>query len=282
MQNDAPQLPLFRRIANLAAPLLIGQLAVVAYGVADTVMTARYGASDLAALALGVSIYISIFLGLSGILQALIPLLAHSYGGKRMQDIGRQMRQGVWLAFLLSIIGSSLLLHPQALLDLAKASPELQDKARQYLQTLAFALPAALGFVLFSALNNAIAKPRMVMALQVFGLCLKVGLNACFIYGELGMPELGGPGCAMASACVYWLNITLGFIWIKRSRPHQQFGLFGHGLDRPRWAEQRKLLRLGLPLGFAFLLKSHRLPSWPFSLRAWVKMRLPHTKSPPI
>ena len=59
------------RIASLTWPILIGQLAVIANGVIDTMMTARYSATDLAALGLGASVYISIFVGLSGVLQAL-------------------------------------------------------------------------------------------------------------------------------------------------------------------------------------------------------------------
>ena len=57
------------RIAALAWPILIGQLAVIANGVIDTAMTSRYSATDLAALALGASIYISVFVGLNGVLQ---------------------------------------------------------------------------------------------------------------------------------------------------------------------------------------------------------------------
>mgnify|MGYP006947930123 CR=1 FL=1 len=44
-----------RRVAALAWPILVGQLAVIANGVIDTMMTARYSATDLAALGLGAS-----------------------------------------------------------------------------------------------------------------------------------------------------------------------------------------------------------------------------------
>ena len=39
-----------RRIAGLAWPVLIGQLAIIAFGVIDTAMVGRYSAVDLAAL----------------------------------------------------------------------------------------------------------------------------------------------------------------------------------------------------------------------------------------
>ena len=83
------------RVAALAWPILIGQLAVIANGVVDTMMTARYSATDLAALGLGASVYISIFVGLSGIMQALSPTIGQLYGARKFDEIGFEVRQGV-------------------------------------------------------------------------------------------------------------------------------------------------------------------------------------------
>ncbi len=244
-----------RRIAALAWPIWIGQLALVAYGVADTMMTARYGATDLAALGLGVSIYISIFLGLSGVLQALTPFLAHIFGAQRFSEIGHAARQGVWLAIFLAVIGSTALLFPQPLLSLAKPSPLLFAKASDYLHAIAYALPASLGFAVFSSLNNAIAKPKMVMLLQVFGLFLKIVLNAGFIYGYLGLPELGGPGCGVATAIVAWLNLFLAYCFLRSSKHHRAYDLFTPGWSAPDWTVLKAILKLGLPIGLAYFIE---------------------------
>ena len=72
-----------RKIAALAWPVLIGQLAIIAFGVIDTAMVGRYSAVDLAALGLGSSIYISVYIGLTGILTALQPITAQLYGARR-------------------------------------------------------------------------------------------------------------------------------------------------------------------------------------------------------
>ncbi|MFX5530356.1 MATE family efflux transporter, partial [Acinetobacter baumannii] len=82
----------------LAWPLLIGQLAIIANGVIDTAMVSRFSALDLGALALGVSIYVSVFVGLSGVLQALQPTIGQLYGAGRVGEIGNEVKQGMWLA----------------------------------------------------------------------------------------------------------------------------------------------------------------------------------------
>ncbi len=99
-----------RKIAGLAWPVLIGQLAIIAFGVIDTAMVGRYSAVDLAALGLGSSIYISVYIGLTGILTALQPITAQLYGARRYSEIGEEVRQALWLALALTAIGFHSLL----------------------------------------------------------------------------------------------------------------------------------------------------------------------------
>jgi MATE family multidrug resistance protein len=243
------------RIAALAWPILVGQLAVIANSVIDTAMTSRYSATDLAALALGASIYISIFVGLNGVLQALSPIIGQLFGARRSREIGFELKQGTWLALFLSIIGCLCLLFPQPLLSLAHASPELSEKATLYLRVLALALPASLGFRIYAALNTAIARPKMVMAIQIVALVLKIPLNALFIFGGLGLPAFGGPGCAIATAIIGWLTFLTGW-WLLRTLPvYREFGVFGTGFVMPHWPALRGLLRLGVPIGLSYLIE---------------------------
>ena len=244
-----------RRIAALAWPILIGQLAVIANSVLDTVMTARYSATDLAALALGTSIYISIFVGLNGVLQALSPTIAHLFGARRLDQVGVEVKQGVWLALFLSCIGCLILAFPQPLLSLAHASQQLTDKATHILRIFALVLPATLGMRIYSALNHALARPKMVMALQLCGLLLKIPLNTLFIFGGLGVPAFGAVGCAIASALIAWLMLAIALVILYTVPFYRSFGLFGSGVIAPRWSSLQPLLRLGVPTGLSYLIE---------------------------
>lgn len=243
------------RIASLAWPILIGQLAVIANGVIDTAMTSRFSATDLAALAVGTSIYISVFVGLNGVLAAIAPIIGQLYGAKRFDEIGAEVKQGVWLALLLTIAGCAVLLFPQPLLSLAHASPELNEKATLYLRILALALPATMGFRLYASLNTATGRPKMVMMLQVAALLLKVPLNGLFIFGGLGLPAMGGPGCAVATAIATWIMLLTGFFILRTNSAYRMFGLFGTGMVRPNWTAQRNVLKLGIPMGLSYLIE---------------------------
>ena len=244
-----------RRIGALAWPLLVGQLAVIANGVIDTAMTSRFSSTDLAALAVGASIYISAFVGLSGVLQAVSPIIGQLYGAREYDRIGFEVKQGIWLALFLCVAGFLMLLFPQPLLALAHASPETSDKVTLYLRILALALPATLGFRLYGSLNMAVARPRMVMVIQVGALLLKVPLNMLFIFGGAGLPAMGGPGCAVATAITAWCAVLACIVLLRRDPFYAQFRLFGAGFVAPEWKAQKALLKLGVPMGLSYLIE---------------------------
>ena len=244
-----------RRIARLAWPLLVGQLALIANGVIDTVMVARFSALDLAALALGVSIYVSVFVGLSGVLQALQPTIGQLFGAGRHGEIGNEVKQGLWLALLLSILGCLVLAFAPFFLSFAKASPELVEKATLYLRIEALALPATLVFRVYASLNTAMSRPKMVMAIQVCGLLLKLPLNALLIFGGLGLPAFGGPGCAIATTLIAWLMMIAAWLLVAKLPAYRPLKLFGSGFVAPSWKILRTLLRLGIPIGLSYFIE---------------------------
>jgi len=243
-----------RRITELAWPVLIGQLAVIAFGVLDTAMAGRASAADLAAIGLGGSIYVTVYISLMGVLQALSPIAGQLYGAQRYGEIGEEVRQAVWLGLVLAAIGMLILWFPAPLLHLADATPELAEKATAYLRYEALALPAALGFRIYSALNNALSRPVMVTVLQLAGLAIKFPLNALFLYGGMGVPAMGGPGCALASMIISWLWFVAAAAILMRNPAYKPFAIFTH-YSPPNRARQWALVRLGVPMGFTYLIE---------------------------
>lgn len=243
------------RIAGLALPIWIGQLAAIANPVLDTAMVSRYSVTDLGALAVGASVYISVYVALNGVMQSLAPTFGQLFGAGRFTEMGKQAKQGVWLAVFLSLAGSLLLCFPQPLLAIAKASPAMTEKATLYLRILAFSLPASLNFLVYNTLNNAMARPKMVMAIQVGGLFLKIPLNTLFIFGGLGIPALGGPGCAVATFIIGWLELIIGWLILRYNPFYQMLELFGTGLAAPDWRSLKALLSLGIPVGLNYFIE---------------------------
>ncbi|CAM3695239.1 MATE family efflux transporter [Polynucleobacter antarcticus] len=248
LREDIPAL------LKLAGPLLIGQLAVISFGVLDTAMTARYSADDLAALAMASAIFISIYVGLTGVISALAPIAGQLFGAKRFTEIGEEVRQATWLALGLTVLGCVILLNPDYLLAISQVTPDIEEKARLYLAILAIGLPASMAMRALIAFHNAVSRPAVITVIQLIGLGLKLPLNLLFIYGGLGIEGMGGPGCAVATVIIswFWLIITLGFVLFDRF--YKPFHIFAR-FSWPDWHRIWTLLRLGAPIGFSYLIE---------------------------
>ena len=243
-----------RKIAGLAWPVLIGQLAVIAFGVMDTVMVGRYSAVDLAALGLGSSIYVSVFVGLTGVVLALQPICGQLFGARKYTEIGEEVRQALWLSAGLAALGFVVMFFPGPLLAISHVPQALHERTEAYLRIAAFGLPASLAFRVYTSLANGVGKPRLVMVLQVCALLIKVPLNLWFIFGGLGVPALGGPGCALASTVINWAFAAMGLALLAKLDFFTPFEIFKHFC----WPERRRqiaLLRLGVPMGLSFLIE---------------------------
>ena len=242
-------------ILRLAWPVFVGQMAVMLNGVIDTVMAGRLSATDMAAIGVGVSIYITVYIGLMGTLLGLSPIVAQHYGAGRHEEIGISFRQALWLVALLSIPGCAALAWTDPWLALASPPEEVGVVVREYLWAVAAGLPPALLFRAFYALNTAISRPQVVMYINLVGVALKVPLNALFMYGweDVGLPAMGGAGCGVATSVIAWVTGALAVLWLVADRSYARFRLL-----QPGWPDRRRmgeLLRLGLPIGAAYTVE---------------------------
>ena len=243
-----------RTIARHAGAVLAGQLAVMAFGVTDTIVAGRYSQHALAALSVGSAVYISVFVGLIGMLQALLPTWAELHGGRRSEDVGRSVRQSLYLGAFGMLAGGGVLLFPGALLRWTEVPLELRGEASRYLAVLALALPPALLFRMYSTLNQSLGKPLLVTWLQALSLLVKVPLTVWFAFGGLGLPALGAIGCAWATVVVNYLLLGLA-LWLLRTQTLYHPYAIWRPLERPDWKAIGQFARVGVPGGLAVMVE---------------------------
>lgn len=242
-----------KEILRQAWPVLVSSWASLIFGVLDTAMVGHASAADLQAMALASSIYITVFVGLMGVVHALIPIIAQHFGGQRYLDVGQAWGQGVWLAFGLSLMGAGAMLFPNAWLALSgDVEPAVRDGITWYLRALVLALPASLVFRTIYALGTAVSRPKTVMTINLLSIVFKLLFNWIFIFGKLGMPVMGAAGAGLSTAVVSWLTLAAG-LWAIHHDPY--YLRFRPRLGRPNWTSQKELLRLGIPMGGSYLIE---------------------------
>ncbi|WP_422014012.1 MATE family efflux transporter [Roseateles sp.] len=244
-----------RRLVPQAWPVLVGQLAVMMFSTVDTLMMGRVGPQDLAGLAVGSAAYVSIFVGLMGIVLAVGPIAGRQFGAGDLPGSGRSFVQAQWLALLLCVPGSLALWFPDPFIWLAQLDAAQADKVRAYTRPEAFALPAGLLFAAFRGFSTAVSRPKAVMAMQLTGLAAKVPLNAVLVFGWGPIPAMGVAGCGWATAIAMTAQLLAAQVMLRRDAFYQPFLIPHLWQTRPRWADLWGLVRLGLPMGGSILVE---------------------------
>lgn len=241
-------------IAQHALTVLAGQLAVMAFGVTDTIVAGRYSPTALAALSVGTSIFVSVYVSLMGIFQALLPLWAEQRGAGQPQAMGRSLRQALYLLTAVCALGMAILLRPDALLRWTDVPADLQREVQSYLSVLAWSLPAALLFRLFGTLNQALGRPQLVTVLQLLSLLLKIPLSVWLTFGGAGLPALGAVGCAWATLAVNYAMVAIALALLRSQGLYAPLALWRR-MERPDWRLLAHFARLGIPAGLAILVE---------------------------
>jgi MATE family multidrug resistance protein len=242
-----------RAFVRLSWPMLVANLAVVGNGTIDTVMAGRLSATDLAAVAVASSIYITVYIGAMGVLQALSPIAGHHFGARRFRAIGDDVQQALWLSVFLTLAGLPWLFATDMWVRFAQVNAQVAGIVKIYLSAIAFGLPAALATRVFVSLNAGVSRPQVTMVINLVAIALKAPLNALFMYGAGPIPALGGAGAGVATAALAWLTLALSLaVWrfdpfYARFRSEHMHG--------PRWSSQHELLKLGIPIGVSTLFE---------------------------
>ncbi|MBK7673866.1 MAG: MATE family efflux transporter [Candidatus Accumulibacter sp.] len=243
-----------RLILAHATPMLLAQLSSMGMMIIDTALLGHYGTDDLAAVAVGGGIYISVVFALAGILQAIAPTVAHLHGASRDREIAGILQQALWLALLLAMPGVLILLHPEPLLALSRIDPVVESKARAYLALLALGLPAILLYRTFHAFCNALGQPRPLLLISLGNTLLHGLLASLLVTGAWGGKALGVLGCGLSNVAVSCFSLLCAVAYLRFGTALRPYRLFT-GWQRPRRKPLGQLLRLGLPMGFSHFVE---------------------------
>ncbi|PSH23177.1 MATE family efflux transporter [Yersinia pseudotuberculosis] len=244
-----------RSLLALAIPVVIAQLSQTAMGVVDTIMAGSVSATDMAAVAVGTSIWLPAILFGHGLLLALTPTVAQLNGSGRRNQIAHQVRQGFWLALCVSVLIMLVLYNSDHVIkQMDNIDPMLAQKAVGFLHAIMWGVP---GYLFFQVLRNqceGLSKTKPGMVIGFVGLLVNIPINYIFIYGKFGAPALGGVGCGVATASVYWVMFLMMRWYVTRARSQQDIKL-EKGFAAPDWQVMKRLSGLGLPVALALFFE---------------------------
>lgn len=241
---------------KILVPILITQVVLSMMNFIDTVMSGRAGATDLAGVAIGSSIWMPVFTGVNGILIAITPIIAQYIGAEKNDKIAPTIKQAIYLAIALAIliiVIGSLVLNP--LLNTMDLEEHVRYTAKYYLVALGTGIVPQFVFTTLRSVIDAHGKTRLTMIIILIALPLNVLLNYVFIFGHFGVPAFGGVGSGIATAISFWIGCLIAGFVVYKYQPFQQYNILSDWV-KPSISHWKEQLKIGVPTGFAIFFET--------------------------
>src|SRR5690625_1342873 len=177
---------------------------------------------ELAAVALGASVYFFLFIFCSGVLFSVAPSVSQAYGADEPEGMVLAVRQGVWLALFLALPIVVLLNNAEPFLLFTGQEPAVATQAAGYLKIISLGFIPMILTVALRGFLEGTGDTRPLMYILIGGLVIKIALNGVLLTGWGPFPALGIRGAAFASACVYVTEFLAAAFYISRRHAELQ------------------------------------------------------------
>ncbi len=241
-----------RDLVILAGPLIANNLSIAGMNFADTVMAGRLGATDLAAVAVGSSVWMFAFLFGLGVMMAMSPTAAHAYGAGEDEQVGVYARQALWLSQIIAWPLVLLLHQSHWLLTTIGIDPEIVPLTSGYVSAISWAMPFGMAYLSLRFTSEGVGWTRPIMYIAAIALVVNVSGNWVLMFGKLGFPALGAVGCGWASTIAMAVMFVIMTSYIAIHSRYRSFRIFAR-FDPPNAEKLRDLVGLGLPIGVSVL-----------------------------
>ena len=244
-----------RATLTLGLPLIGGMLSQAAISLTDTIMMGWYGVAELAAVALGASYFHVILIVGMGFGLAVMPMVAAAAANDDRRQVRRVTRMGLWIGLLFSAASMPLFWYSGAIFLALGQEEQVAADAQTYLRIAGWAIAPGVLLVVLRSHLSALEHARIVLYATLAGAVLNGALNWVLIFGNLGAPELGIAGAAVASLGTHLLICLVLALYAARAKDLRQDMLFSR-FWRPDWAAMGDVFRLGWPIGLTLLAET--------------------------
>ncbi|MCH2546445.1 MAG: MATE family efflux transporter [Alphaproteobacteria bacterium] len=254
LANDAWRHEL-RATFALAWPLIIAQLAQIAFFTTDVVMMGWLGAEYLAAGTLATSFFHPFIVLTFGILTAVSPLVAQAIGRRNFRQVRRATRQGLWVALILSAMLIPFLWHIKAMLLLLGQNPEAADMAESYAHYAVWSYIPMLLFTVFRCFLSSHSNTSVILWITLMGVAANALGNYALMFGNWGLPRMELEGAGITTTVVNFLMLgMIAYYVLKHHRRYRRYHLLGR-FWRPDWSKFREIWRVGTPIGLMYMIE---------------------------
>lgn len=192
----------YKTFLTLTFTIALRNVIVFTVNLADSVMLGQYSEAALSGVSLVNQIQFLLQLLVTGVGEGAQIFISRAWGAGDTGTIRKMIGISVKSAIAVSLVVFAVVAAaPVGVLSLLSSSDAFVAEGASYLRIIYFSYPI---FALSTALivaNNGVETVRLGFVTSIGALLVNVFLNWCLIYGNLGFPELGARGAAIATLC---------------------------------------------------------------------------------
>ena len=223
-------------------------------GATDTIIAGRASSSDLAGLAVGNAFSTTIWMFVSGVIFSVTPIVAQLFGAKKFHEIGKKLREILWIALALGVFIGFLFMNMDLILNFLPIDKNITDISISYLKAVALGFTFITIFTCLRCYSEGMTLTIPVFCIAAIGMLVNIPLDLMFVYGWMGAPKLGGVGCGIATSIVSFLMMITLFIYIAISKKYKKTKPFSE-FSPPTLATTREVFKLGFPIGLGIFIE---------------------------
>lgn len=247
-----------KHIIKIGTPILLSLLAQNIIQVIDTAFLGRVGEVELGASALAGILYIAIFTLGFGFSMGSQILIGRRNGEGNHQQIGDIVIQGTLFLLLPGLLLIPLVRYAaNHWLPMLFESPDVSGAVTDYLEWRIFGIVFAFTNLMFRAFYVGTARTRVLTVNSMVMAVTNVIFDYGLIFGNLGMPELGIAGAAIASVIAEAISTFFYFIYTRKTIDANKYGF---RKIRFHWKVVRKVLDISVFMMIQYL----------FSIGTWM------------
>ena len=245
----------YKHLLKLGLPITVAQVGFTLQGMADTLMLGQHSPQELAAAGFANSLLIMAQLLGMGFCMAAVPNIGGLYSQKKHQDITSELKSSLMADILQGILVCMLMYVSYLVLPIMRVDENLLPLIREYLLILIPSLLVMNVCYGMKTFYDSMADTRTTMWIVLIGNIWNVVWNWILIFGNLGFPELGIKGAALATVTSRLLMLAL---------------YIGHFLIANKYSMYRNLWKTAL-ITRSSLMHHNRL-GWPIALQLTIEL----------
>ncbi|WP_422357428.1 MATE family efflux transporter [Qipengyuania flava] len=234
---------------RLSWPLAAANLLQMLTYAIDVIFIARLGEDQLAASALAIALFGLVLWALSGLTGAVAPVAAAELGERApaLRPVRRSVRMALWLAVFSGVAGIGICLLLGPLMHVTGQQAQITALAIEYNSLLVLSLVPMLFNNVLRSFVSTLDRPIFATAITAGGIFVNALANYAFIFGNLGAPELGLQGAAVATILTTLTTLAAYVVAIRLDPRLHRYRVFGRWWS-PDWPRLLHIVRIGTPI----------------------------------